>query len=411
MLLAALIALLLLLGAGLWLALQSQAQVQRTADVSVVDVARAMRLLRTIDPRRQGGEGLRQVNLSQRETELLLDQVSQRTVPAATRITLQPLRLRLQASVGLKGVLAGHWLNIDATLRQTTELPDIDQLRIGDLPVPGWAAEWALPWLLAQQIGADELRLAREVVQGLAFDADKLSVRYVWHAGTAGRLLGTLVPRADQDRLRTYVERLAALKLRSVAGGRIPLVQLMTPVFELAQQRTAAGGDAAQENRSAILALAFAPYPRQLVAVVPAARQWRLPPRWRITLQGRDDFPLHFMISAALAVEGGGPLADAIGVFKEVLDAGDGSGFSFNDVAADRTGSRFGQLALRAPQRVQQVLAQGITDAELMPDVSDLPEFLRAAEFNSRYGGIDAPAYRQQLADIDRRIRALSLYQ
>ena len=411
MLLAALIALLLLLGAGLWLALQSQAQVQRTADVSVVDVARAMRLLRTIDPRRQGGEGLRQVNLSQRETELLLDQVSQRTVPAATRISLQPQRLRLQASVGLKGVLAGHWLNIDATLRQTTELPDIDQLRIGDLPVPGWAAEWALPWLLAQQIGADELRLAREVVQGLAFEADKLSVRYVWHAGTAGRLLGALVPRADQDRLRAYVERLAALRLKSVAGGRIPLVQLMGPVFELAQQRTAAGGDAAQENRSAILALAFAPYPRQLVAVVPAARHWRLPPRWRITLQGRDDFPLHFMISAALAVEGGGPLADAIGVFKEVLDAGDGSGFSFNDVAADRTGSRFGQLALRAPQRVQQVLAQGITDAELMPDVSDLPEFLRAAEFNSRYGGIDAPAYRQQLADIDRRIRALSLYQ
>jgi hypothetical protein len=54
-----------------------------------------------------------------------------------------------------------------------------------------------------------------------------------------------------------------------------------------------------------------------------------------LRLRGRLDFPQHLLISAALAAEGGGPLADAIGLYKEVADARHGSGFSFNDIVIE----------------------------------------------------------------------------
>ena len=392
-----------------WLALQDQPLVTRGAEVTVLDVARAVRLLRAIDPRRQSGEGLRELVLSQREVELLLDQLSPRSLPAATRVTLQAQAARLQASLPLRGALQGRWANFDLGLRETAGLPEIDRLRVGGLRLPAFVGELAVRWALAYQIGPDEARLAREVLQGAAFAPDKLSLRYLWRAGTTDRIFAILVPKPEQDRMKAYVQRLATLQLKSVAGGRIPLSQLLPPLFGLAQERVNHGADPAQECRAAILALAFVPYPQQLVSVIPAARRWRLPPRWHLTLAGRDDFPLHFIISAALAVEGGGPLADAIGVFKEVLDAGDGSGFSFNDIAADQAGRRFGQLVTRAPDRLLALVA-GVSDADLLPDLSDLPEFVRAAEFIQRYGGVGGPAYQQQLADIELRLNSMPLY-
>jgi hypothetical protein len=39
-----------------------------------------------------------------------------------------------------------------------------------------------------------------------------------------------------------------------------------------------------------------------------------------------------------------------------------------------------------------------------------LPEFMPEAEFKRRFGGIDAPAYKRMMDDIERRIAALPLY-
>jgi hypothetical protein len=124
----------------------------------------------------------------------------------------------------------------------------------------------------------------------------------------------------------------------------------------------------------------------------------------RITLAGREDFAQHFLVSAFLAIEAGGPLSDAVGTYKELADARGGSGFSFNDIAADRAGSRFGQLAAREPDTLQGRVAAGLRDSDLLPDVSDLPEFITEQAFLQRYGGVDAPAYRAMLEDIERRL-------
>jgi hypothetical protein len=410
----------------LWLALDDAAQVQRPAEASWLDLPRAMRLFHMIDPRELGGEGPREVVLSHRDLELLIDQGALRTtLPLAGRVTLLQGQARLQASLALGKwteanpglwpqalgpLLANRWLNLDVDLAEGASLPVIDKLRIGRLPLPGWVGEWLLRSQLEQRFGPDQLRVGREMVKAVHFAPDRLQLNYYWRPGGLRRMMAVLVPFADQERLRIYLLRLAALKLKSVAGGRIPMVQLLQPAFELARQRTAAGGDAAQENRTAILALAFAPFPRELVNVLPAARRWRLPPAWRLVLAGREDFPLHFLISAALAAEAGGPFADAVGVFKEVLDARGTSGFSFNDLATDRAGTRLGLLSIRSPARLQAALSAGVTDADLLPDVSDIPESLTPAQFNERYGAIGSPAYQRLLADIEKRLDALPMY-
>ena len=144
--------------------------------------------------------------------------------------------------------------------------------------------------------------------------------------------------------------------------------------------------------------------------MVPQAATWPAVKPLRVTLAGRDDFAQHWLLSAALAIEGGGALADAMGLSKELQDARSGSGFSFNDLAADRAGTRVGQLARREPGRLQARLADpGVREADLMPDVADLPEFLGEADFLARYGGVGTPAYERVRTDIEARVEALPI--
>ena len=109
------------------------------------------------------------------------------------------------------------------------------------------------------------------------------------------------------------------------------------------------------------------------------------------------------------ALPPGRPLADAIGLFKEVDDARVGSGFSFNDIAAGRAGVRFAGLAAASPRQLQAVLAAGMAEGDVMPEVADLPEFMTQAEFQRRFGGIGSPAYADMMARIEARLDAMPL--
>jgi hypothetical protein len=129
-----------------------------------------------------------------------------------------------------------------------------------------------------------------------------------------------------------------------------------------------------------------------------------------VTLAGRTDFPQHFSISAALAGTAGSPLSDAVGLYKEVDDSRGGSGFSFNDMGADRAGTRFGEAATRsdgAARQLQRRAAEIVAQSEFFPEVADLPEFMTEAEFKRRFGGIGQPGYQRMMADIERRVDAL----
>jgi hypothetical protein len=143
---------------------------------------------------------------------------------------------------------------------------------------------------------------------------------------------------------------------------------------------------------------------------VPEAAAWPQPARQAVTLEGRDDLAKHFLLSATIAAYADTVLADAVGLYKEIEDARGGSGFSFDDLAADRAGARFGDRAAAAEssaRALQLRVAVGIDDADLMPPWRDLPASLPEKAFRKRFGGLDSPAYRQLVDEIDSRVAAL----
>lgn len=405
--LAALSSLLLAAGVVLLLALQGAPSVAPRADVSPQDVDRAVALARRHDPRRAPNGQLRRVVLTERDVDLLLHHAVRRFLPAAeTRVSLQAGRARVEASLPLP---LGRWLNLQVGLRQDRGLPAIDALRIGHLPLP---PALALPALLAyaerRGVQTDELR-AIGLVERVAFSSRAVRVSYRFDADTADRLRAALVPSLDQQRLRAYQERLADLT-QAVDGIEVSLGALLRPLFKLAAARTAAGGDAAAENRAALLTLAFFTNHRPLGLMLPAAYEWRRVKPLYVTLHGRPDTAQHFTVSALLAAEAGTPLADAVALWKEMADARrGGSGFSFNDLAADRAGTRFGELAVAGADELQRRAAAVRDEAEIIPATDGLPEFLSEAEFEARYGGVGGFGYTLLLRDIDGRIEALPL--
>jgi uncharacterized protein YfiM (DUF2279 family) len=132
----------------------------------------------------------------------------------------------------------------------------------------------------------------------------------------------------------------------------------------------------------------------------------------QVLLSQRDDFAKHFIVSAALAASDGSPLADAVGLNKEIADSRGGSGFSFNDIAADRAGVCFGESAAKSAtaNKLQAKVAAGIIESDLMPAAADLPEYLPETEFKRRFGGIDGVEYKKMMAKIEQRVAALPFY-
>ncbi len=416
--LAALPLLALAAWATLWLALQAEPMVPAGPGIVAADIERARALFKRHDPRRTLPGVQRAVALSPRDIELLVDQAGARmgqALPggaarqARVRVALQPGLAHVRASLAVPDNPLGRWLNIDLVLAETQALPEVQSLRLGAVPVPGWLAQRALPRLLEALGLQAQGDLAQRIVSRVQFTGQLAVVAFAWPAQLRQSLAASLLQPEEQDRLRMYVERLAAVAPVRPANRRVALTALLPPVFALARQRTESGQSAERENRAALLALTLVANPGILQALVPAAQQWTPVRPMVVVLHGRSDTPLHWLVSAVLAAEGGGPLADAIGLYKEMADARGGSGFSFHDLAADRAGTRLGQRARRDALALQQRLATPLADTDLLPDVSDLPENLPEAEFQRRYGGIDAPAYRAMLAGIEQRLNKLPL--
>ncbi len=386
------------------LALDGGPRVERATEVTAGDIERAMMILRAHDPRRQRAGVMRVVVAEQRDINLLLQHATGRFPGLAAEVSLDARQAVVRASLPLSAGPLGRWLNLEAAFTPGNGPPAIDRLRIGHLPLPAWLAEPLAGWALERRGVSLDRKLLHDVVRRTEFRSGRVIVFYSWREDTLGRILAALVPLPDQERLRAYSDRLVEVTNDGDLNLVVSLDRLLPPLFALAQRRTAAGGDAASENRAALLALAFYANRRGLRAIVPAARSWARPRPLIVTLGGRPDLSLHFLISASIAAQTDTPLADAVGVYKEVVDSRQGSGFSFIDLAADRAGTRFGELAIREPLRLQERLARGVPESDLLPDVSDLPEHLPAGEFKQRFGTVGSPAYQRMLADIDSRL-------
>lgn len=398
--------------AAVWLALESRPAVVNELAFTPAHIERAKRLLDRNDPRRMPAGVLRTVMVAQEDLELTANYLASRYARGAARVALQEGAATVRATFELPANPLGRFVNVDAAFREGSKLPTVDHLRIGKLRLPAFVCNWLLRRGLGQLEGSTQYGAAADVIKKVSATPGMLQVAFEWSDAAASQIKSALVPPEEQARWQAYQSRLVALTAQPGAAATLTLDQLLVPMLALARERSAQGG-ATQENRSMLVVLAFYVNGKGLAALVPAARTWPAPRRRTVTLAGRTDFPQHFTISAALAASAGSPLSDAVGLYKEVDDSRRGSGFSFNDIAADRAGTRFGELATsRATdiERLYRAATGGLREADLVPDVRDLPEFMTEAEFKRRFGGVGQPPYVKMLAEIERRIASLPLY-
>jgi hypothetical protein len=341
---------------------------------------------------------------------------------AATRIDLEsPQMAILSLSLRLPG--ASRYLNLVAGARAMVDNGQLTladpRLRVGRLTLPAASLRWLSP-ILSTLIRSE--RRARPVLAGverLDIDPGRISVTY-GRMELPPRLLASLIwgegsNEAMRLAVKSHAQRLLDAAPR-LPGGEQGLGTAVEVAFAWARERSATGSPVL-ENRAALLALGILlghPRLEGLVGPVVEKHAWpRAAPLARTTLRGRNDCTKHFFVSAALTVLSAQAPSDAIGLFKEELDAGGGSGFSFGDLMADRAGTTFALLATgddAAARALQERLARGFRVDDFFPEAADLPENIQDAELQSRYGGVGGPLFRSYAAEVERRLWSCPAY-
>jgi hypothetical protein len=419
MLVVLLLAVPLVAGMTLLAASEREPLVRESPAVTSEEKRRLFTLLRRENPNKLAPVETRTLSLASRDLDLLLAwglPVLLGDGRAAARIDLEsPPVAILSLSFRLPG--GARYLNLVAGARVAIDNAKLTlgdpRLRIGRLTLPGALLRRLSP-IFTALIQAE--RRARPVLAGverLDIGPGRVSVTY-GHMDLPPRLLAGLIwGEGSNEEMRQAVKSHVARLLHAtphLPDGERRLGAAVEVAFAWARERSATGSPVL-ENRAALLTLGILlGHPRLagLVGPVVEGRDWpRAVPLARATLRGRNDWAKHFFVSAALTVLSAQAPSDAIGLFKEELDAGGGSGFSFGDLMADRAGTTFALLATgdeAAARALQERLAAGFRVDDFFPEAADLPEDIQDAELQSRYGGVGGPLFRTYAAEVERRL-------
>ncbi|WP_348734085.1 hypothetical protein [Rheinheimera texasensis] len=318
-----------------------------------------------------------------------------------------------------------HWyVNAHLQIEPSVGPLQLKKVQIGSLTLPGGMALGLLGWVADQVWGPGQGAELLAKVRSVTVQQDAVKVELnksadfsfsaLKHSGL--NLYKQWFRDEDQKELIEHYYALALQHSQQSAASQ-SLIHYLQLLLREADKRSEAKPElAVRENQAVILALAQLLGGRNLqllVNEVKANPQGKTP---RVTLARRPDLQQHFIYSATLQVLGSQRLSSAVGEAKELLDSlKGGSGFSFVDLLADRAGIRFARLAVATPESaraLQQFFATTErTEQELFPSKSRLPEGLPQEMFEQQYQSIDSAVYQQMVAEIDRRLNALPLYQ
>jgi len=400
--------LVLVLAAGglLLAALDSRPLVERSETISQAAVNQARWLFHTNDPRHlQSGEA-RRTAVPAALIDEGINYLAGRALHGRGALVLgeETAEIRLSRRVPL--LPGDHYFNFRATLREGKGEPKIFAAALGRLQIPSQLLEFVLATAIQGAGYGAEWTLARQAIRELIFDPQRqrIVVAYVWEPALLDRARSIAFKPDDLVRIRSAHESLAAQLDHHAPGRPVPLVSVMRTVLDIN------GTDQHENRRAALLVLGVYLAEKNIASLIPEARSWPQLRPVALMLAGRNDSAQHFVVSATLAAWAGEPVADAIGVYKEMADSRHGSGFSFADLAADRAGTRFGELLNRGDSRLDALRTKEFSDGDLIPIISNLPESISAADFQRHFGNTSSPAYRQLTAEIERRLDALPLY-
>ena len=356
------------------------------------------------------------IELTQPDLNLAANYLLNRYSKSAVRIELKNNAMRFTVTMTLPKNNLGQYLNISFRLGNDddSELPSLTKFKAGKLLLPAKFAAFVIDNTIRYTSLNEYFILATRPIKSVTIDQQKISITYYSSRETLIQARNFLVQSDDNPKLEIYQQKLAEIIAQHDPEWRLSLADLLKPLFELAYQRSTLE-NAIEENKMAIMTVndyvnkkketkRFLSTP----ASKPATGQ-----RYSAFLYKRIDLAQHFIGSAAITASLNGQVAKAAGEEKELSDAQGGSGFSFIDLAADKAGTRFGEMATSSPESARKIqkAMSGIKDySDFMPDPRDLPEHMNEAEFKERYQSIDSPAYQELSKQIDARIEATPIY-
>lgn len=400
----------LILSALFFLIIEEKPSIVRKATVSPKHIERAKQIL---EQHRQHAQKnlLSSINIRPDDFDIATNYLAKYFINGKALVNIENQQVHIRISLPLPAQIIDGYVNAEAAFVEADVLPQIQSVRIGSLPIPDFISHFLVTQIIQWLEKYSKYKNVIEAVKFVNIAPEGINVLYQWQGGLSQPEKSLpLLSKSEQTKLFRYHMFLVEENSRiSTKQNTQALSEVLQPLMQLAAKHSV-NNQAIAESRAAILAATFHILGLPLRYLIPEASDWPQVRYQTITLDGRNDFAKHFIVSAAITAYADTALSDAIGLYKEIEDARSGSGFSFNDIAADRAGTRFGERATTnqvEAARLQQLVAQGLTDTDLMPAWTDLPEHLSKTEFKQQYGNLDTPAYHSMMKKIERRVAAL----
>jgi hypothetical protein len=377
------------------------------------DIVRAKKIL--YEGSKTKPDEISTIELTQPDLNLAANYLLNRYRKSAVQIELKNDVLRFTVTMTLPNNSLGHYLNISFRLgnENQSEIPSLTKFKAGKLLLPAKFAAFVIDNIIRHTSLNEYFILATRPIKSIKIDQQKATISYYSSMKTMIQARDFLTQSSDNSNLDVYQKKLTEIVGQHDPAWRLSLADLLKPLFELALQRSTLE-NAIEENKLAIIAVNNYVNRKETKKLLsfPASKLTG-EKRYSTFLYKRIDLAQHFIGSAAITASVNGQVAKVVGEEKELSDAQGGSGFSFIDLAADKAGTRFGEMATSSPENARKIqkAMSGIKDySDFMPDPTDLPEHMDETEFKQRYQSVDSPAYQELSKQIDARITATPIY-
>ncbi|MGZ8174288.1 MULTISPECIES: hypothetical protein [Methylobacter] len=377
------------------------------------DLVRAKKILHEGSKTKPDEIGI--IELTEADLNLAGNYLLNRYRKSAADLDFKNDELRFKVTMALPENSLGKYLNISFRLGNVTgnDLPVITKFKAGKLLLPAKLAAFVIDAIIQHSSLNEYFILATRPLKAVKIDAEKLTITYYPNKDTLIQARNFLTHTGDNSTLNIYQQKLADIVAKHDPEWRLSLADLLRPLFELAYQRSTLE-TAIDENRVVISAINDYVNKQETKKLLSTPESTPVTgQQYAAFLYKRIDLAQHFIGSAALTASVNKQAAQIAGEEKELSDAHGGSGFSFIDLAADKAGTRFGEMATSSPEnaRKMQKAMAGIKDySDFMPDPRDLPEHMNEVDFKQRFESVNSPVYQEISKQIDARISATPIY-
>lgn len=401
-----------------FLGLESDRLVERPVKLSKQDVARIQTFLHENDPRELEQGQYKRLQISEQQVNLLMDYTASVLPWVSARSNIFDGKLIFYMTVRVPTSIIERYINIRVEVISFDGQLFFNNLGIGSLSISGFAADHLMNLAHRFLQRFSEYRGLAESVTYFSFKRNQVDLAYQWRPDLVKKLKTRaqkfLLEERDVARIEAYYQHLTKVSW-NVTTHHMSMLDILRPLFQLASKRVMSGQDPVLENKALLSVFGMYAMEKDIREILgDSASVDLLQPNYlKVRLRNREDLTKHFLVSAAISVNASSGLADIIGLLKELSDSQGGSGFSFADLAADRAGVRFAQVATASSQsakRLQAEMSRYPLEDEIMPRIDRLPEKIMALEFKNRFKDLDSASYQLVNNEVERRVAACRLY-